>query len=345
VVLTSSGLDGQVFAGAPYAFSHLDYPILLPLFESVYFRAMGGVDAQAVHAVLWILYVATLGALAYLGSRFTRVWVWLPVVLALALGGQFYTQLLTAYADVPMGLLAVPGVLCLGLWLRDLDWRYLTLGALLLAAAASVKNEGLLLMLACFVAAAIVLAVARSWRTLGRLGIGFAGVLAALAPWQIWVKAHDIKGNLPVGKGLDPGYLSDHSDRVSPTVKALLPMLESGGLSYVIPLGLAIALLGLATRGLRPVSAFYLLAALGTFASVVWAFVISPDTIEYQIATSANRVIMGVAFVALAGLLHICGLLDGHRTVAADEHDADTAVHEPPPPSESAVRARDTAPA
>jgi hypothetical protein len=313
VWLTNNGLDSQLFAAPTYAFSHLDYPILLPLFESVYFRGMGGVDSQAIHAALWIFYVASLGSLAYLGSRFARIWVWLPVVLALALGSQYFGELLTGYADVPMGLMAAPGVLCLGLWMRELDWRYLAAGAPLLAAAASIKNEGLLLMLACFAAAAVVLAVGRAWPLLGRLGLAFAGAVVAILPWQIWVHANDIKSNLPISKGLDPSYLSDHSDRVSPTLKALAPILEGGSLMYVVPIALALVVIGIATRGLRRVAAFYLLAGLGTFASIVWAFVITPDGLDWQIATAGSRVVMGTAFVAAAAIVHLGGLLDRVR--------------------------------
>jgi hypothetical protein len=342
VVLTSSGLDAQVFAGIPYSFMHQEYPVFLPLFESVYFRAMGGVDEQAVHALIWLMFVACLGSIAYLGSRFTRIWVWFPVVLALAFGTQFHSQLLTAYADVPMGLLAAPAVLCLGLWLRELDWRFLAVGALLLAAVASVKNEGLLLMVVTLAAAAVVLAAGRDWTLLRRLGLAAVGIAVALAPWRIWVSAHDIKSNLPIAKGLDPSYLSDHSDRVSPTLKALIPMLESGGLSYIVPIALALAILAVATRSLRRVAAFYLLAGLGTFASVVWAFVIAPGAIDWQIGTAGNRVIMGVTFVSLAGLLHLAGLLDRHG--AAGDEEAAAPVGEPAH-SDPATPARQSVPA
>jgi hypothetical protein len=328
IVLTSTGLDTRVFAGDPYTFSHLEYPILQPLFESVYFRAMGVADTQAIHATLWLIYVACMGSLAYLGSRFTRVWVWLPVVLALAFGSSFYGQVLSGYADVPMGLIAAPGVVCLGMWLRELDWRWLALGTLLLGAAANVKNEGLLLVVAVLVAAAIVLAAAREWRQLGRLGLGLLGVLAAVGPWRIWTAAHDIKSSLPIGKGLDPSYLADRSDRIGPTLKALLPMLESGVLSYVVPLALIIAVLGVATRGLRRVAAFYLLAGLGTLASIVWAFMITEDGLDWQIATSGNRVIMGLTFVSAAGLLHVGGLLDGAAALGPPERDPGTAEQE-----------------
>jgi hypothetical protein len=314
VVLASSGLDERLFGGLPYAFMHPDYPVLLPLFESLHFRAMGVADGQAIHAALWILLLATLGSVAYLGSRFARIWVWLPVVLALAFGSTFAGQLMTAYADVPLALFAIPGVLCLGLWLRDLDWRYLALGCLLLGAVANVKNEGVLLMVAAFVAAALVLAVGRVWPALIRLGLGFGALLVvAVVPWHVWTAANDIKSNLPISKGLDPGYLSDRSDRIVPSFKALYPMLESGGLSYVVPLAVALVLVGLATAGLRRVAAFYLLAGLGTLFSVVWAFVITNDTLAYQISTSASRVVMGVTAVGVAALLQLGGLLDSER--------------------------------
>jgi 4-amino-4-deoxy-L-arabinose transferase-like glycosyltransferase len=199
------------------------------------------------------------------------------------------------------------------LWLRDLDWRYLALATLLLGATANVKNEGLLLVVAVLVAAALVLAAGRAWRLLIPLGLGFLGVLVAVAPWRLWVGGHDIKINLPIGKGLDPSYLSDRSDRIVPSFKALYPMLESGGLAYVVPLAVVLVLLALATRGLRRVAAFYLLAGLGTLVSVIWAFVITTDSLAYQISTSASRVIMGVTAVSLAALLQLGGLLDGDR--------------------------------
>jgi hypothetical protein len=344
-VLTSAGLDTNVFAGVPYAFSHLEYPILLPLFESVHFRAMGGLDTQAIHACIWIFYVASLGAIAYLASRFTRIWIWLPVVFALALGGQFQGQVLTAYADLPMALMAAPGILCLGLWLHGRDRRHLILATLLLGAAASIKNEGLLLVLACLAAAGIVLAAERSWRRLRVLALGAVGVVVAIAPWQIWIKAHDIKSSLPVGKGLDPSYLSDQSDRVGPTLKALLTQLESGGLLYVVPLAVTLAVLGVATRSIRPVAGFYLLAGLGALASIVWAFVITQDTLEYQIATSGNRVIMGVVFVSVAGLLHVGALLDAHRTVLATADRPGEAAGETPAPGATGGPVREATPA
>jgi hypothetical protein len=58
----------------------------------------------------------------------------------------------------------------------------------------------------------------------------------------------------------------------------------------------------------RRVPLFYLLLVLGTFISVVWAFLIAPNTLEYQIRTSAGRVVVGTVFVSVAALVHLSGL-------------------------------------
>jgi hypothetical protein len=325
IVLTSHGLDERVFAGGAYGFSHLDYPILLPVFESVHFRAMGVADTQAIHACIWLLYVGCLGSIAYLGSRFTRIWVWLPVVLALAFGSQFSGQLLTAYADVPMGLLAAPGVLCIGLWLRNQDARYLALGTLLVAGAGSVKNEGLMLALATFGSTGVVLVASRAWRTLLVFGAGALGLAVALAPWRIWQRAHDIAGTFKLSDVLDPGRWHG----VDTWLKTFITHFESVSFSYIVPLALVLVLAGLATPGLRRIAAFYLLAALGTFAAVMLAFVSAPEGTGYNTSTYL-RVIVGTTFVLLAALLQLGGALDVYR--ATDDEDEPEEELTPAPP-------------
>jgi hypothetical protein len=315
IVLTSDGLDPRFFAGGAYGFAHLDYPILLPLFESIHFRAMGVADTQAIHACIWVLYVASLGAIAYLGSRITRIWVWLPIVLALAFGSQFYGQILTAYADVPMALLAGPGLLCIGLWLRGQDRRHLGLGVLLVAAAASTKNEGLTLAVATFGAGGLVLAVDRAWRQLLVFALGGLGLLVALAPWRIWQRAHEIKGTFGLGDLLDPGNWSG----VERWFKTFLSLFEDASFAYIVPFGLVLVLVGLATPGLRRIAGFYLLTGLGAFTAVMLVFLSTEGTVYAP--TTPGRVIMGTTFVFVAALLQLGGALDAYRAPADEPGD------------------------
>jgi hypothetical protein len=229
------------------------------------------------------------------------------------------------------------------LWLRDLDWRYLALAGLLLAGAASIKNEGVLVMAAAFAAAAIVLVAGRLWRPLLVLAGGILGTGVAILPWRLWTHFHHVTSDLPIGSGLNPSFVLDRSERFVPSLKALLSQIESGALGYVVPLALALIVVALATPGLRRVAAFYLLCGLGTLASVIWAFMITPAPLDYQIATSITRVVMGVTFVSVAALVQITGLLDVHDEVPGTARSVPVAdrgeARAPAPAAAETVRA------
>jgi hypothetical protein len=313
-----SGLESGYFDNSAYAFAHPDYPILLPAFEALHFRAAGRVDTQAVHLHLWLLLVAFAWAMAYVASHVVRPLVWAPLVLAAVLAPSARDLVMAAYADAEVALFLGLGVLALGIWIEARERAWLALSALMLAAAASTKNEGLMGAVVALACAAALLAIRRDRAGLRGLGV-VAGLFAvAVLPWRVWVAAHGISGDLPVGKGLRPGYLADRADRVWPSVKALYGQLaDQGKWHMLVPLALALALVGLASRRLRPLAAFYIATGALTFALVVWAFWISPSDLDYQITTSQDRVVAAVIAVSLAASLHLVGAL--------------TALTEPPP--------------
>jgi hypothetical protein len=309
ILATSDGLPAEFFTSSAYAFMHQDYPLLLPLLESVYYRAMGGVDVETVHAVFWLLLVAFVAALVFVGRTLGRPRVWVAVALAVVFAPLVYGQLSTAYADVPMAFFAGLGVLLLGRWTESTDPRELALAGLLLAAGAATKNEGLAAAFAALVAAALVVRAPRR-ASLARLGLTAAAIGASLAPWWVWVASRDIpEDELPVGKGLDPGYVAERLDRVLPALEAVArETLKQGG--WLVPLAVLLVAAALATGVGRRAAAFYAFAALGIVASIVWSFVVTTATLDYQIETSAARVVMGVVFVAVAALVHVGGALD-----------------------------------
>ena len=120
-----------------------DYPLLLPLIESVHLRLVGTTSLRPAQLELWLLAIGSAGALAYLGARLTRPLVWAPVVLCTVVAPGLYRNLVGGYADAAMAAFLGPGVLLLGIWLRSPRARTLALATLLLAAAASTKDEGL----------------------------------------------------------------------------------------------------------------------------------------------------------------------------------------------------------
>ncbi|MDX6643053.1 MAG: hypothetical protein QOD76_1015 [Solirubrobacteraceae bacterium] len=309
-------LPAGALASSAYSFMHPDYPILLPLWESLQLRAIGHVDTQLLHVPFWLLLVAFLSALGFVGRRVSRWALVAPIVAAAALAPGVVDQVVSANADVPMACFLAIGVLSLGIWLERGDRAALALGALQLAAAANVKNEGLVGAVVVLAVAAAIVALDRRWRALRALAFGAAAVAAAVAPWRIWTAAHGIHGDLPVGNGLTPSYLSDRSDRIRPAFDALVNRLaDQGRWSYIVPAALALMLVCLLVRWSpgspgRRLAAFYLGTAVAFFALVLWSLVVIPNTLDFQLPSSAPRLISGIVFVGLAALIHLSGALD-----------------------------------
>jgi hypothetical protein len=316
VMLVGLGhLPAGAFASSAYSFMHPDYPILLPLWESLQLRAIGHVDTQLLHVAFWLLLVAFLSAVAFIGARVSRWALVAPFVAGAALAPGVVDQLISANADVPMACFLAIGVLSLGIWLERGDRAALALAALQLAAAANVKNEGLVGAVVALAVAAAIVALDGRWRALRALAFGAAAVAAAVAPWRIWTAAHGIHGDLPVASGLSPGYLADRSDRIRPAFDALVGRLaDQGRWSYILPAALALMIVCLLVRWSpgspgRRLAAFYLATAVAFFVLVLWSLVVIPNTLDFQLPSSAPRVISGMVFIGLAALIHLSGVL------------------------------------
>jgi hypothetical protein len=313
-----SHLPTKFFTSPVYAFMHQDYPLLLPLYESTWFRVLGSADTESLHAWFWVLFVAFLWATAYVGSRVARPAIWAPLVGLLAVTPALLNQLMSMYADVPMGLFLLVGVLLLGIWITGRRRRDLVLCVILLAAGASTKNEGLTAATSTLAAALLVTVIAPpaglSRRSAAMpLLAAIAAFAVTIAPWRLWLAAHHITGEMPVGRGLEPSYLIARADRIQPTVNAMLSEVTNQGLwYYLLPIFLAVAIAGLVTRGLRSIAAFYGIATLGAAILVVWAYVINTNELSWLIATSSGRTVVGPMMIGVAGTLHIAGALLTH---------------------------------
>jgi hypothetical protein len=303
-------LSGDFWTGPAYEFMHQDYPLLVPLLEAVFFRAGAAIDTQAVHAQLWLLVIGFVWAAAWVASRVARPLVWAPLLLLVPLTPGLYEQVLSGYADVPVAMFLGLGVLLLGVWIDQRDPWQLWLGALMLAGAAGVKNEGLLGGVAALVCLTVLLLATRERSGLLRLAAAWAVFLVGVLPWRLWMAANDVTGDLPLDKGLSPSYLADRDDRVWPAVETLQGQLaDQGQWLYLLPLGAALAIAGLVVGTRRRAAAFYLATGLTTFGGLVWAYWVSPNDLSWHLSTSADRVVASVVLVATAASLHLGGAL------------------------------------
>jgi hypothetical protein len=302
----------EFFAGPNYHFIHQDYPLQVPVFEALHFRAAGNVDTQAVLSHLWLLLVAFVWGAAYLLRDRVRPLVWAPLLLLAAVAPGVWEQLLTGFADVPMAIFAGVGAIALALWVsdgRDGSGRpYLALGALMVAAAGNTKNEGLMVAVALLlVTGAVTLARGLSRR---EFLIAAAAVIAAELPWRIWMSANGVETEFSLSKGLNPGYLGEHTGRVWPAIRTLGHELsDQSRWLYLLPLAVMVVLASLISGAGRRVAAFYTAAFAVVCAGFIWNYWATTWPIGWYLETSAGRVITVLVFICIAALVHLSGLL------------------------------------
>jgi hypothetical protein len=326
MLLEFGSIPTDFFTHPSYATMHPDYPLLVPLLEATWFRFAGFADTRGVHLQFWLLLVAFVWAAAWVVGRWARPVVWLPLLAVLALAPGLRAELLVLYADVPLALFLGLGTLLLGSWLVSSSRRELVLAAVLLAAAANAKNEGLVAAAAVLLAALVVVVASSPgpWSVRGRAGIPIVtagvAVLATALPWRVWLLAHDISGDMPLDKGLDPGYLAGRTERVWPAIEALAnAMTDPGPWLGILPLAIGMVIAGLLTAGARRLPAFYGLAGVLIFGSLVWAYWISPHKLSWHLATSVTRVVAPLLVVSAVAALHLASRSSGRIKPAPDD--------------------------
>ena len=166
--LVLGGLDDRM-SSAFYAVSHREYPIGLPALEAFDFHAMGGADAQTIHLQFVVVLAAFMATAWSLLRPRADVALLTGALCLLVAAPSLHTQVLAAYADVPLACLWVAAAAAVGLWPRDGRGDLLALGALFAAGALAIKQEGIVLDVALFAVAAVVLVAAREPARLRRL--------------------------------------------------------------------------------------------------------------------------------------------------------------------------------
>jgi hypothetical protein len=320
VLTAHNSLVSDFFTNQSYSFSHLEYPLQLPIWEAIHFRAAATFDMQAVLRHVWLLMAGFVWAIAYVLREQVRPVVWAPLLLLAAGAPGVGEQLLSGYADVPMAIFACLAVAALGLWLQKQETRHLALAAIFLAATANTKNEGL-------AAAVVILAVTGLFVLLARLRlkpyvIAAGAVILSILPWRIWLAAHGIEGSMPIAKGLQPGYLLSRIDRVGPAISAINNQLaEQGKWLYLVPLAAVVVLASLVSGVGRRIAAFYLASFALVWMAFVWSYWISPFDLSWHLAGSVTRVVSMPIFICLAAVLHLSGLLVGALAPAIHENE------------------------
>jgi hypothetical protein len=294
------------FSSKDYIFMKPDYPIGLPALQAAVFSVAGETGTKTGDWPIWLMVPAGVTAIAYLAPARARFWV--PVVAATLVLPLFTAQTLSGYVDVPGALLIAVAVLSGGRWLIENENWQLSLSALMIGGAICVKNESMLIGLIVLVLLTVL--NHREWR---RLAWAWALALFALIPWRVWMADKGIEGDLPLKKALDPGYMIDNVDRPWRALGDLLNQVtfSQGGLRAVLLTVVVISSLVLLISHLgRRDARLVVLALVGSSASLLFAYWISPHDLDWHLLNSSDRVIVTPVLVLLSGVLLV---LDPHQ--------------------------------
>jgi hypothetical protein len=283
-------------------FASRDYPPLLPGVDATAFHFMGGAHPAALPVQEWALAASFVGgAGALLRTRVAAGLVW-PVLAMLVLMPRFGSNLLSSIADQPVAIGLSLAAVCAALWLLEGACPYLVLCGLFLAAAALLKNEGLLFGL--FLAVALGVAVwvddRRRWRPV--LALACVPLLAIL-PWKLWLVANDQPTSSDYYSWsalLHPARLAGHADRLV-TALTDLPQYVLAPSRWLLTVPLVLAAAALIVRR-RPALALLPIIFFGlSFLGLAFLYWIGSIPIDFWINTSAERV--AVSLVVVPGVL------------------------------------------
>jgi hypothetical protein len=270
------------------AWSHPDYPLLVPASIAQVWQAAGGDSPVAPILVQGILLFACAGLL-YAGVEILRGRTQAALALLALLGASTFARNGAAqYADIPLSFFILAAAL-----LMILEERFSTAGVLAglsLGFAAWTKNEGLLFVAAALVARAVFLRPSvMCW---ARLGAGFAPAAAVV----VFFKLHDAPANDLLASA-KLSRLAEFGRYWAVTYEFVHQILIFGGyvISPVLVLGVYAWLLGVPeeqkrSRANRALLAMLALMLAGDFA----IYILSANDLDWQLGTSLSRVLLQV---------------------------------------------------
>jgi hypothetical protein len=285
------GADPKLFAAPAAAPLHLDYPLFLPSLEALGYRTLGAFDTQLVHLQFLLLAVAAVCALAWLLRDSAPPWLVWATVVAIAATPNVLLRLLTGYADIPLALLVAPGLLAAARWLVTRERFLLELATLLFAAAALTKNEGLIFVLAAYLA----LLVARApWRP---VLLSALVVEALLLPWQLYVRVHDVQSDSVFAAAFRwHGHLG-----IAPIAfrRLVAECFSFEHWALLAPLAVAAVLLA-AWRGERRLALFASVWCVAALLAETWIYTSSDVPYSDYLDFSASRIVSALVLGAAA---------------------------------------------
>ncbi|MEO6597811.1 MAG: hypothetical protein ABIP94_23950 [Planctomycetota bacterium] len=318
------------FSDVSMSYSHLDYPLMVPLHMASVFAVLDRVDDQLAKLPEALLYLG----LACLVFSFCRRRTSLPMALAvtvLVIGAPWtLRQAGSGMAEVQLMAFYTASVVYLVEWRETLRWRLCVLCGVMSAFAAFTKNEGLALGVINCVVMALFPSPRAPWRRL-LAGAGLCALVFVLLvlPWMLWShgipRTHgDYLGNL------SGATLMSNLARIPTVLGAFgkqIVTFEQHGLLWLVLL--ATAALRWRTFADSTIKLLWVLLVLH-LSSYAMIFVVTPHDVVWHMASSLHRLVLHA--LPLGGMLvamHLASSVDAVGGAAASAIAAPPAAPSP----------------
>jgi len=287
------------------AWSHPDYPLLVPAIVAMCWTLAGAETTVAPGIVAFIFTFAAAGTLiATVGILRGKMQSYLAGILLLG-STSFIVIGADQYADVPLSFFILGSLAVLCLEDRNPgDLRLSMLAGLIAGLAAWTKNEGLLFVAALVVARLVALFFYADRSAMGRrVGGIVAGLISPLAVVAFFKLRFAPPNDLLSGPGKQVmAHLFDFGRWVTVIEGFLIALLRVGG--FLIPIVLLLALYWYLLRfkvepGLRVSVATVGFALALMLAGDFSVYVLFPNDVAWQVNTSVERILLQVWPAAL----------------------------------------------
>lgn len=292
-VIFEAGLTPRppYFGCLPQAFTHLDYPLLLPALTAGAYAAQGGPLETGARLPQVVAYLGLLALLYDACRRQVDRFLALALVAAFGSAPALVRWAGTGYADLLLGLFICGAACALLEWQRTCAPRAALACGACAALMALTKSEGLPLAAVVLALLGCVAAARRERRACAQAALAAAVWLTMLIPWWIWSAGIPRVDEDYLGRLLD-GTFWRQLDRLSQIGEAMLASArrrDRWGLAWLaLALAAAVGWRRFARLEVLLLSGL-LLAQLGLYAA---AFVASPWQLSEHIAVALERLLL-----------------------------------------------------
>lgn len=292
------------FSDKAVLFSHVDYPKLIAVLSAEFAFVAGFWNEFIPKASLAALILPTALAVASFLNRFTFSNLFLLLMFFFSLGLLLWNGYMDGYLALYTGIT----LLFLGRWLNDKDPLDLAAGIVFLALAASLKNEGVLILVSVVVPLLIICGFnmrnkifAISAALGGRLWIILLCSFSGICLWSWKKSVLGLENDLQLGVASIPRIASRLEDGSMLLISKWL-FLDAFVLKAFVVLAIALAGGKLVGRRVSTGATMAIVTSSLYFSGIFFIYMATPANLQWHLSTSATRTMGVVLFGLFAGI-------------------------------------------